>query len=265
MVWRTINKYALTLLFLLLPNLLWAAPPSRSYTYTEVAPNNKIRAAEVTTNEDNIFNYLTRGVDTLADNAVTTSKILDGTITNADIDGAAGIVDTKFAQITTASKVSGTALTGLASVPSAAGALPVGNGGTGVTAAANTVGGIVTLIADWTDYFSSSTIVGWSASPTGYIYTKKIGKTVFVDYYITGTSNSGTTTFTVPYTSASAGFDTLYIVVSAIDNGGTRTAAIVAIGNSVVLVNLYKNAAPDTFTASGTKTVQGQFWYESAS
>lgn len=45
-------------------------------------------------------------------------------ITNAKVAVGAGIVDTKLAQITTASKVSGSALTGLASVPSAAGVLP---------------------------------------------------------------------------------------------------------------------------------------------
>lgn len=45
-------------------------------------------------------------------------------IVNADIDAAAAIVDTKLAQITTVSKVSGYAITALASVPSAAGAIP---------------------------------------------------------------------------------------------------------------------------------------------
>ena len=48
-------------------------------------------------------------------------------IVNAEIDAAAGIVDTKLAQIATASKVSGAALTGLASVPSGAGELPIAN------------------------------------------------------------------------------------------------------------------------------------------
>ena len=51
----------------------------------------------------------------------------NGNITNANIAAAAAIADTKLAQITTASKVSGTALTELASVPSGAGALPTAN------------------------------------------------------------------------------------------------------------------------------------------
>lgn len=48
-------------------------------------------------------------------------------ITNDKVSPTAGIVDTKLAQIATASKVSGTALTGLASIPSGAGVIPVTN------------------------------------------------------------------------------------------------------------------------------------------
>ena len=48
-------------------------------------------------------------------------------ITNAKIAAGAGIVDTKLAQITTATKVHGTAITGLASLPSGAGVVPDAN------------------------------------------------------------------------------------------------------------------------------------------
>lgn len=48
-------------------------------------------------------------------------------ITNDKISPSAGIADSKLAQITSPNKVNGTALTGLASVPSAAGVLPVVN------------------------------------------------------------------------------------------------------------------------------------------
>ena len=51
----------------------------------------------------------------------------NGNIDNGNIKALAGIVDTKLAQITTAAKVSGTAITGLASLPSAAGAIPAVN------------------------------------------------------------------------------------------------------------------------------------------
>ncbi|MBN1869405.1 MAG: hypothetical protein JW847_02360 [Candidatus Omnitrophica bacterium] len=48
-------------------------------------------------------------------------------ITNDKVSPSAGIVDTKLAQITTPNKVHGSALTGLASVPSGAGVLPAVN------------------------------------------------------------------------------------------------------------------------------------------
>lgn len=51
----------------------------------------------------------------------------NGNITNANISASAAIVDTKLAQITTASKVSGTAITGLASLPAGAGVIPSAN------------------------------------------------------------------------------------------------------------------------------------------
>lgn len=50
--------------------------------------------------------------------------LVNGNIDNANIKAAAGIVDTKLAQITTASKVSGAALTSLTNIPSAAGVIP---------------------------------------------------------------------------------------------------------------------------------------------
>lgn len=48
-------------------------------------------------------------------------------ITDAKVSPSAGIQDTKLAQIVTANKVSGTALTGLASIPAGAGVLPAAN------------------------------------------------------------------------------------------------------------------------------------------
>ena len=53
--------------------------------------------------------------------------LVNGNIDNANIKSSAGIVDTKLAQITTASKVSGASFTGLASIPSGAGDIPAAN------------------------------------------------------------------------------------------------------------------------------------------
>ena len=65
--------------------------------------------------------------------------LLTGSILNADINASAAIVDTKLAQITTASKVHGTAITGLASVPSGAGILPIANIASGTATGAKFV------------------------------------------------------------------------------------------------------------------------------
>lgn len=51
----------------------------------------------------------------------------NGNITNANLSSSIAITDSKLNQITTASKVSGTALTGLASIPSGAGIIPAAN------------------------------------------------------------------------------------------------------------------------------------------
>lgn len=82
------KKFILIIGFILYTSSLWASPPSSSFTYNS---GSVISPEEVQTNESNIYRYLQTGVDTLADNAVTTGKILDGTITNSDISGSAGI------------------------------------------------------------------------------------------------------------------------------------------------------------------------------
>ena len=80
-------KRLLIVLLMLTMATAIAAPPVRTFVYTA---GNIIQPAEVTKNEDNIFQYLTTGVDTLADNCVTTSKILDGSVTSAKI--LAGVI-----------------------------------------------------------------------------------------------------------------------------------------------------------------------------
>jgi len=117
----------------------------------------------------------------------------------------------------------------------------------------------------WSDYFATSTITGWAATPTGNIYIKKIGKTVFVSYSITGTSNLETTQFTVPYTSATgAVYQTCGYTL---DNGtATTTGGAIGIGSASSTVGLTKTMADTAtdWTASGTKTVKGILWYEAA-
>ena len=113
----------------------------------------------------------------------------------------------------------------------------------------------------WADYFATSTIVGWT-TPTGTIYTKKIGKTVFVNFLIQTASNSTTTTFTLPYPLSANPSEQDFIYMG-YDNGGAWSPCRGFIHASTNIVNLTYNLTSD-WTASGNKLVDGQFFYESA-
>jgi len=82
------------------------AVTAKPYTFSSGAV---IVASEHNSNFDAIFN------------------LCNGTLDTTNFSASAAIVDTQLAQITTASKVSGAAITGLASVPSGAGILPAAN------------------------------------------------------------------------------------------------------------------------------------------
>jgi hypothetical protein len=124
----------------------------------------------------------------------------------------------------------------------------------------------------WTDYFASSTITGWAASPTGNIYYKRIGKTVVVSFYITGTSDAATAKFTLPV-AAHASYPTYYTwAIRAVDNGtaqATSGMARLSPAGSTTLVECVlawnSNPATGDFTTSGTKQIMGTLVYEAAS
>ena len=117
----------------------------------------------------------------------------------------------------------------------------------------------------WSDYSAISTIVGWLATPSPQqIRYKKVGKLVFVMFEIFGTSNSVTTTFTVPYTSA----DTTIVIrfpILAYDNSVDKAMAcgrLPAGSSTVTLVTDF--VLGSGWTNSGSKTIAGQFCYEAA-
>ena len=76
-------KKIVMLLCLSITALAYASPPARLNTYTS---GELITAADVTANEDAVFNYLQAGVDT----------IKDATIVNADVSGTANIQASKL-------------------------------------------------------------------------------------------------------------------------------------------------------------------------
>ena len=77
------KRFYYILILLLICGVATAAPPSRSKTYTS---GETIKSSDVTENEDNIFNYLTAGVDT----------VKDGSIVNADVNNSANIQASKI-------------------------------------------------------------------------------------------------------------------------------------------------------------------------
>jgi len=84
------------------------------------------------------FNGNIENVNIKAAAGIVYSKLsLTGSILNADLSASAAIADTKLAQITTASKVHGTSITGLASLPAGAGIAPVANLGSGTPSSSN--------------------------------------------------------------------------------------------------------------------------------
>lgn len=117
---------------------------------------------------------------------------------------------------------------------------------------------------DIADYLSTSTIVGFTGSVTGLIYYKKIGSLCFVNFYLTGTSNSASFTFTLPYTNKNITGNTVAVPIRVADNGSVQTGAgllfLAANSDTVTLGKTLTSGGG--WTTSGTKTAYGQFFFE---
>jgi hypothetical protein len=112
----------------------------------------------------------------------------------------------------------------------------------------------------WTNYSGSSTIVGWSSRSTTIIEYKKVGDFVFCHFRIIGTSNSTSTSFTLPYNENSS---TNIVATCLCEDNGTRAIGYLSMAsNTVTLVKNATSASTD-WTNSGDKEIYGQFCYES--
>ena len=151
-----------------------------------------------------------------------------------------------------------------------------GNVGIGTTTPAQTltVVGDINVTGDiynkiWTDYYLSSSVVGWSSLTANrrLILTKKVGDIVFVQFHLEGTSNSVSVTFTLPYGSAATAYPDAAVFMSGFsyDNGAvTSTPGRCQFPQSSTTVTCYKDSTNAAWTASGTKIVAGQFFYQAA-
>jgi hypothetical protein len=110
----------------------------------------------------------------------------------------------------------------------------------------------------WIDYSSTSTIVGWASlpAPTKQIFYKIIdnNKTLLINFAIGGTSNSATTSFTLPATPLAGitGRDIIYCVNNSLNSVGRfqYTSA-----SNVISFTADINGTP--FTATNTKQING--------
>ena len=114
---------------------------------------------------------------------------------------------------------------------------------------------------DWVDYSASSTIVGWSSFTSKIIRYRIIGKQMFVQFSLSGTSNSTSVTFTLP--------DNCVNITGALTHFATNNGVAVGVchgtpsGNSN-LITLYASTITASWTSSGTKSTRGQFFIEIA-
>jgi nitrogen fixation protein len=117
----------------------------------------------------------------------------------------------------------------------------------------------------WVDYSATSTITGWSSFVNKVLRYKVVGKQVFVSYLISGTSNSTSTSFTLPFTSVSAQYNEA--PNRSFNNGvAYHGFGIIAASSATMSFSYWTTATANTstWTASGTKWISGQIFYEIA-
>jgi hypothetical protein len=110
------------------------------------------------------------------------------------------------------------------------------------------------------DYSASASPQGWAATPSTSVWYKKIGKMVFVLFDISGTSNDTIANFNAPFSQDTRqSWDGITSLM--LDNGsGLAYPGRVSIGSGHITI--YKDMYTGAFTASGSKRVHGEFWYQ---
>ena len=112
----------------------------------------------------------------------------------------------------------------------------------------------------WTDYSASTTLVGWSSTTIKKVFYRVEGKKIFFIFYIGGTSNATSASFTLPNSIVDliGGGSGWTIHIAAQDNGSNSIAANALIGGGSPTITLYPSYVGSLWTASGTKSVSGE-------
>lgn len=144
-------------------------------------------------------------------------------------------------------------------------AISIINNGEAMSSVRSKLNNVITEVnlldpTDWVDYTNVATIVGWSASGfTKSLKYRIVGKQVFILYYLAGTSNSTSTTFTLPFTPIN---DQLLISYSA-NAGSYAPNSFILFSSGSVTVTCYQNNSP-TWGSTNVKQVIGQLFYQIA-
>lgn len=104
------------------------------------------------------------------------------------------------------------------------------------------------------DFGFTSVITGFSGTPTQDIRWYFNGKEMMINFYITGTSNATTLSFTIPF---SAGGRPRPQFCRGVDNTSSYSLAMLVPGYVSNVVPVFKDVLGTAWTASGTKTIQG--------
>lgn len=107
----------------------------------------------------------------------------------------------------------------------------------------------------WTDYVP--TLVGWAATPTVEARYLLLGTGCLVTLFVTGTSNSATTTATLPFTANSVNSVQGASLFS--NNGASVIGRYYFQDTSTIKFGI--SATSDTWTGSGLKIIGVNFWY----
>jgi len=206
---------------------------SKTYTFSA---GHSIIATEHNVNYDTLYNAI------------------NGNINNANIIANAGITDDKLAQITTASKVHGTSLTGLASIPSGAGAIPAANV-TALTITSQATGDLLYYdSSDWTGINvgtagqvlrSTGTVPEWSSSivstivdygTSGSAFTVKNSKDLKIAFGTLTVSGASANLTNLPFTS-----DTSYSITGTFGTNASATEAVTIVQTSGSAATIYSS------------------------
>jgi len=114
---------------------------------------------------------------------------------------------------------------------------------------------------DWVDYSATSTDVGISSTTRKIIKYRIIGKQMFVFADFAGTSNATTLTFTLPFNLVNP----LFLDVPTCNvNNGAIGLGVSRFTSATNYIESFATTALGTFTASGTKALKVQLFFEIA-